>query len=184
MKKFLLIFAALMTMAGTVEAQKYFTRNGKITFSSEAPMEKIEAVNSSSTSVIDTENGKMEFAVLIKGFQFEKALMQEHFNENYMESGKYPKAIFKGEITNLADVNFSKAGTYSAQITGELTIHGVTQKKEVEASFEVKDGAMVGTSKFEIEVADHKIEIPSVVKDNIAKVVEVTAVMNYEPFNK
>ena len=184
MKFLTLIFAVLFTSLGTADAQKYFTRNGKISFHSDAPLEKIEAVNSSATSVLDTESGKMEFAVLIKGFQFEKALMQEHFNENYMESSKYPKAVFKGQIDNLDDVKFSTPGTYPVKISGDLTIHGVTQSREMEGTLSVKDSGIVGTSIFEVTVADHNIKIPAVVKDNIAKVVEVNVEMNYQPFNK
>ena len=89
---FFLLLATLFCL--NLSAQKFFTREGKISFYSDAPMEKIEAHNQQATSVIDIESGRMEFAVLIKAFQFEKALMQEHFNENYMESSKYPKATF------------------------------------------------------------------------------------------
>ena len=183
MKILTLIFAVLFAAIGTVDAQKYFTRNGKISFYSETPMETIEALNSSAVSVVDTENGKMEFAVLIKGFQFEKALMQEHFNENYMESGEFPKAIFKGQITNMDSIDFSTPGTYTVNISGELTIHGVTQNHETEATFEVKKDGIIGKAKFNLDVAAYHIEIPAVVRDNIAKSVEVTVEMNYEPFN-
>ena len=85
--------------------QKYFTKDGKVSFYSDALMEKIEAHNTKAASVIDAENGQMEFAVLIKAFQFEKALMQEHFNENYMESSTYPKASFKGKIEDPVSSN-------------------------------------------------------------------------------
>ena len=110
MKKFLFSLAIMALTIGSADAQKYFTRSGKISFYSDTPMEKIEAKNGSATSVLDTESGKMEFAVLIKGFQFAKSLMQDHFNENYMESSKYPKALFKGEISNIDDVDFGHDG--------------------------------------------------------------------------
>lgn len=169
-----MIIGCILTFAAvSVNAQKYFTREGKIDFYSDAPMEKIEASNNTVTCVVDAESGKMEFAVLIKAFQFEKALMQEHFNENYMESSKFPKATFKGQINNLAAINFSKDGEYPAKISGELTIHGVAQPVETEGTFTVKDGKIAAVSTFEIAVADYKIEIPAVVRDNIAKMVRI-----------
>ena len=185
MKKIIFSLIAVLAVAiSSADAQKYFTRSGKISFYSDAPLEKIEAVNNNATSVIDAESGKMEFAVLIKGFQFEKSLMQEHFNENYMESSKFPKALFKGEITNLDAVNFKEDGEYAADVKGDLTIHGVTQPKEAAGTITIKDGKISATSKFEITVADHEIEIPSVVRDNIAKTVLVKVEMGYELFNR
>ena len=93
---FAIIFMVSINQVST--AQKYFSKTGQIYFVSDTPMEKIEATNKSSNCVLDMASGKLEFGVLIKGFQFEKALMQEHFNENYMESNKFPKSIFKGQV--------------------------------------------------------------------------------------
>ncbi|MCB0547887.1 MAG: YceI family protein [Phaeodactylibacter sp.] len=171
-KAIFIIFAALI-MGSSLNAQKYFTREGKVSFFSDAPMEKIEARNSKATVVVDAETGKMEFAVLIKAFQFEKALMQEHFNENYMESNQYPKALFKGAVTNMDAINLGKDGEYSAKVKGELTIHGVTNEIETTGKFSVKGGNIVATSSFTVLVADYKIEIPAVVRDNIAKEVRI-----------
>ena len=180
MKKLMMIFCAMVIGLTTMQAQKYFTKAGKITFHSDAPMEKIEANNNSATSVIDAESGRMEFAVLIKAFQFEKALMQEHFNENYMESSKFPKATFKGQITNLEAVDFSKDGTYEANIKGDMIIHGVTQSVETKGQFVIAGGQISGNSTFRILVADYGIEIPAVVKDNIAKEVEIKVACDYQ----
>ena len=169
---------------GSISAQKYFTRSAKITFFSDARVEKIEAVNNSAISVLDASTGNMEFAVLIKGFQFQKSLMQEHFNENYMESSKYPKAIFKGRVNNWSEINLQKDGEYTANIDGEITVHGVTKKIETTATFIIKEGLISATSVFELSVADFKIKIPRVVRDNIAKKVAVTvSVNNYQLFN-
>lgn len=166
------ILAALMA-ASALNAQKYFSREGKVSFFSDAPLEKIEAHNSKATAVVDAESGKMEWAVLIKAFQFEKALMQEHFNENYMESDKYPKALFKGEVTNMGAINLGKDGEYKADVKGSLTIHGVTREIEAPGKFIVKDGNITATSSFTVLVADYEIEIPAVVRDNIAKEVRI-----------
>ena len=171
----------LSTGMSELSAQKYFTRDGKITFSSDAPMEKIEGVNRKATSVIDVESGAMEFAILIKSFHFEKALMEEHFNENYMESGKYPKAMFKGKVTNMDEVDLSVDGEYSANITGDLTIRGKTKPIETTGIFTVFNGMVKGTSTFSVTVADYDIDIPNVVKDNIAKHVEIDVEVDYKP---
>jgi polyisoprenoid-binding protein YceI len=165
-----------------VNAQKYFTRSGMISFYSEAPVEKIEAVNNKVTSVVDFENSKMEFAVLIKAFQFEKSLMQEHFNENYMESSKFPKAIFKGtfEADSAITINIKDDGIYPVKIKGDLTIHGVTKPIEATANFIIKGGVINGNAEFNVLVADYDIEIPAVVRDNIAKEVKITVTNKYE----
>ncbi len=181
--KFLLLIAVLF-FSQDIQAQKYFTRTGKIVFSSDAALEKIEAVNQKSTSVIDVESGKMEFAVLIKAFQFEKALMQEHFNENYMESDKYPKAKFKGSIVDMSTVDLTTDGTYPVKVKGNLTIHGVTNEVEVDGTFTVLAGAISASSTFDIAVADYEIDIPKVVRDNIAKIVSIVVEMDYEVFKK
>ena len=185
MKSFKVLFIAITLFSAiSLQAQKHFTRNGSITFSSEAPLEKIEASNQNATSVIDLESGKMEFAVLIKAFQFEKALMQEHFNENYMESDKYPKAIFKGAIVDLSKIDFSKDEAYPVKVKGKMTIHGQTNELETDGVITVKDGKIFANSTFEVAVADYKIKIPSVVKDNIAKTVQIKVDMNYEVLKK
>src|SRR4051812_8786294 len=107
------IAAICMFLALSVNAQdKYFTRSGKVSFFSKTDMENIEAVNTKGTSTLDTKTGQLEFAVLMKAFEFEKELMMEHFNENYVESDKFPKSVFKGTIDDISSVNFQKDGIY------------------------------------------------------------------------
>ena len=103
-----IVLGLVFTAAGAVAQDKYFTKTGKISFYSKATLENIEAHNRSVTAVLDSKTGNVQFSVSIKGFEFEKALMQEHFNENYMESTTYPKAKFKGKIDNISSVNFKK----------------------------------------------------------------------------
>src|SRR5436190_22377280 len=123
--KFLIAATLLST---TLSAQdKFFTKTGKISFYSKAIIENIEAHNRSVTCVIDTKTGLVQFSVPIKGFEFEKALMQEHFNENYLESDKYPKSTFRGKILNMDKANYTKKGTYPVEVEGDLFIHGVTK---------------------------------------------------------
>ena len=104
------------------------TKNGYIGFFSHTPMEDIKGDNNQVAGVLDISTGEMVFQALIKSFHFDRALMEEHFNENYMESDKFPKSSFKGKITNLSSVNFSKNGIYDVTVEGDLTIHDVTNK--------------------------------------------------------
>ncbi|HOY07190.1 MAG TPA: YceI family protein [Saprospiraceae bacterium] len=173
MKKIIFVFSALFLLAHAGQAQKFFTRDAKIKFSSETPMEKIEGLNKSGTCVLDAATGKMEWKVLIKGFLFEKALMQEHFNENYLESSVYPNAQYKGQITNLNEVKFNQDGKYNVKTSGKLTIHGVERDVNMEGTLKVSNGNLEVLSNFVIKPEDYKITIPSLVKDNIAKEIKV-----------
>ncbi|NND95309.1 MAG: YceI family protein [Flavobacteriales bacterium] len=174
-----ILISVFMCAALSASAQKIYTKNGQIDFYSDAPMEKIEATNTKATSVVDLASGAMQWSVLIKAFHFEKALMEEHFNENYMESSKFPKATFKGALDNLEEIDFSADGTYIAQISGDLNVHGVTKPIKTQGTFEVKEGKISGSTEFSIAVADFEIEIPSIVKENIAKDVRIIVKADY-----
>lgn len=161
-------------------AQKLMTKNGVIRFSSETPAEKIQAVNNQINCALDFGSGNFVFKVLIRGFEFPKALMQEHFNENYMESEKFPNATFNGKVTNIKDINLAKDGTYKAQVEGDLTIHGVTNKIKTNGTFEVKAGKLTGTSTINIAPKDYNISIPKAVVKNIAESIQVEINVNLE----
>jgi len=185
MKRTSFIVALGMLASFALNAQdKYFTKTGEVAFYSKASLENIEAHNRSVTCVLDTKSGNLQFAVLMKGFEFEKALMQEHFNENYVESHKYPKAEFKGQVTNLTELNFTKDGTYKAKVKGKLSLHGQTRDVETTGSITVKGGKILADATFEIALADYQIEIPNVVKDNIGKTVSITVDCDLEPLKK
>jgi polyisoprenoid-binding protein YceI len=173
MKKSLLPLALVLATSVAGFAQKFFTRDAKIKFNSDTPMEKIEGTNKNGTCVLDAATGKMEWKVLVKGFQFEKALMQEHFNENYMESSKFPNAIFSGTINNLNEVNLAKDGTYNTKVKGKMTIHGVSKDIEVPGNIKVSGGNAEVNANFSVTCADYNIAIPALVKDNIAKEIKV-----------
>lgn len=173
MNKSISIFVAVLISAAPIFAQNFFTRDGKIVFNSDTPLEKIEGKTKSATAVLETNTGKIGFSVLIKGFLFEKALLQEHFNENYMESSKFPKAVFQGQITNLSEINFAKEGTYNAKVKGDMTIHGVTKNIEVPGTIKVVGDKLEVAANFNVACADYNIAIPSVVKDKIAKTIKV-----------
>ena len=180
MKQIAIIFILLST-GFFANAQKYMTKNGFIGFYSKTSMEEIKADNNQVASVLDTGTGDMVFQALIKSFHFDRALMEEHFNENYMESEKYPKSTFKGKITNLSSVSFSKNGTYDVTVEGDLTIHNVTNKVNIKGTIEVIAGGINASSKFNIVPEDYKIEIPGVVREKIDKNLEVTVSMKYTP---
>jgi polyisoprenoid-binding protein YceI len=183
MKRYLYLSACILSLAVTaVSAQtKYFTKSGSISFFSKTSLENIEAKNSRAVCVIDAATGQIEIAVLMKAFEFPKALMQEHFNENYVESDKYPKSTFKGTIKNITSVNFTKDGTYPVSIFGTLTMHGVTKDLTTIGTIVVKDGKITGTTEFVIALADYNIEIPSVVADKIQKTIKISGSFVLEP---
>src|SRR5688572_15995215 len=151
MKKCFLLSAAIIFCVNLVQAQdKFFTKSGKISFYSKASLENIEAHNKTVACVLDTKTGNVQFAVMMKAFEFEKALMQEHFNENYVESHKFPKAEFKGQLVNYADINFSKDGKYPAKVKGKLTMHGVTRDVETTGTIVVKSGKIDADAVFTV----------------------------------
>ncbi len=180
MKKALFILPALIIIHISVLAQRAYTKNGAISFFSKAPIENISAENNQVMSVLSISTGDLQFSVLINAFHFKKSLMEEHFNENYMESNKYPKAIFKGKIADMSKVNFTTDGTYPVQVSGDLTIHGITNKVTIPGTLSVKAGIVTGTSKFQVRLADYKISIPKIMKDNIAEVVDVSVSCVYD----
>jgi len=179
--KRLTVLLLLLVLFLAANAQKYMTKNGYIGFFSGTPVEDIKADNNQVASVIDVSTGEIVFQVLIKSFKFEKALMEEHFNENYLESEKFPRSTFKGKITNLSAVDFTKPGQYDVTLEGDLNIHDVTNKISVKGSLEIVAGGINANSKFNIVPEDYKIKIPSVVRNNIAKLIEVTVIIKYTP---
>jgi polyisoprenoid-binding protein YceI len=158
-----------------VHAQtKLLCRETKITFFSKATLENISAQNNKALSAWDVTNGVLEFSVLIKGFEFQKQLMQEHFNENYMESDKYPKATFKGSIENYQTIILTKDNTYKINATGTLTMHGVSKQITVPASITIKNGVVSSQANFTILLADYNIKIPGVVAKNISNQITIS----------
>ena len=179
--KYLIALLLALTLHASMAQSLFMTRNGQISFFSKTPMENIDAINNEATSILNTENGDLVYAVLVKSFRFEKALMEEHFNENYMESTKFPKASFSGRITNLAEIDFSKDGKYPAHVEGDLTIHGVKKRISVTGTLEIAANKIEVSSNFQVRPEDYNIEIPKLVADKIAEVIEVHVNCQYEP---
>ncbi len=172
--KSLQITALCLLIFSAANAQKYSTKNGKISFFSQTPVEKIEAHDNQVNSALDVTSGDFVFKVLIKGFEFERALMQEHFNEDYLESDKYPNSIFRGKITNIKDINFTKDGKYNAMVEGDLTIHNVTKKVSLKGTVEVKAGDILADAKFIVLLKDYDIKVPNTFIKSISQSQEVT----------
>ena len=173
MKKYGLLLL-LACLGSTTFAQRFMTRTGKVTFFSSTSIENIEAINNEMACAVDGSTGDLVFQVPIKSFKFEKALMQEHFNENYMESDKYPKAEFKGKIANMGAVNLNKDGNYNVTGTGKMTIHGVTRDVSAPGTITVQGGNVTAVSKFKVRPADYGIKIPGIVAGKIAQDIEVS----------
>jgi hypothetical protein len=184
MKRSIVLMVALFAVMNIFSQGKYMTKSGFISFYSHTPLEDIKADNNQVASIYDSGSGEIVFNVLIKSFKFDRALMEEHFNENYIESDKFPKASFKGKVNNASSIDLKKDGTYPAEVEGDMTIHGVTKHVKTNGTFEVKDGKIHGKSKFQIDPTDYGIVIPSVVKNKFADKFEVTVDMNYASFEK
>jgi polyisoprenoid-binding protein YceI len=166
MKKLLLCLIIIITY-GVAQSQILMTKNATISFHSHTFLENIDAVNDKVMAVIDGNKKNIAFSLLMKQFDFPKKLMQTHFNENYVESDKYPKATFSGSYTENADL--TKDGTYALKVTGKLTIHGVTREVQIPATLTVKGSSISGTTTFKLNPKDYNIDIPFIVRDKIEK---------------
>lgn len=165
-----LILAALVSSA----QDTYYTKSGKIKFFSKTSVEDIDATNKSAVCILDSRTGDLQFAVLMKGFEFKKALMQEHFNKDYVESNKFPKAEFKGQITNNSEIRYTADGTYTAGVKGKLTIHGVTKEIETTGKITVTNGQITTSSSFTIQLPDYKVKVPAVTRSQISDNIKIT----------
>ncbi|MFC0774156.1 YceI family protein [Terrimonas alba] len=183
MKNIFLLLLAVILFTTTSFGQKYFTKTGKINFDATAASspEKIEAVNRTVTCVVDTKTGNLQFAALMKGFEFERALMEEHFNENYIESDKFPKAEFKGSIAGNDKVNYSTDGVYLVKVKGKLSLHGETRDVETEGKLTIQGGKINAIAAFAVSLSDFKISIPGLVADKVAKTVKISVSCALEP---
>jgi polyisoprenoid-binding protein YceI len=172
MKKIILTSLAFAAITLSASAQILMGKTTEISFFSTAPLEDITAINKTTKPVLNTATGDVLFKISIQGFSFEKALMQEHFNENYMESEKFPHAMFKGKINEKID--YKTNGTTKVTVTGKLTVHGVEKERTIEGTVTVKDGAVTIDCKFNIALKDHNIAVPELMFQKIGEVVAVT----------
>lgn len=193
MKKIIVVLAACLSL--NTNAQIYTAKSGAtaISFYSEAPLENIEAQNKGAIIVLKASSNEIQVRVTIQNFKFKNALMEEHFNENYMETDKkvevngaatYPNryAEFKGKINEAVD--YTKDGETKVTVTGKLNLHNVTKDVTMEGTMTKKGNEMMILSKFKIKVADYNIKVPSMYVKNIAEEVEVTINSTLEPLQK
>lgn len=179
MKKFILSCAIAFCSLQLSAQQVLIAKNATLTFSSSTVMEDIVGTSKTASSALDTKSGEIIFKVSNTSFTFKSKLMQEHFNENYMESEKFPVSSFKGKIQETID--YEKDGSYPVNVSGQLTVHGVTKPYQVKAQLNIKSGVVSATSNFKVRVADHDIKIPKLVFKNIAEVMDVNLNAIYQP---
>jgi len=178
MKNYLKILILLMTIQYQAAAQKFVLDKSLISFFSDAAIEDISAQNKKASSIFNTSTTDIVFSVPISEFQFEKSLMQEHFNEKYMETDKFPKAVFQGKIVGF---NLSDGNEQQVKALGKLTIHGVTKDIEVPGTIQKKGDNISMKTKFMVKLEDYKIAIPQLLWQNIAEQVEVSVDFVFKP---
>ena len=177
--RYFLVMLVAWSISHMALGQKYISEKNHTSFYSQASLEDIEAHTYKSKSIFDAETGEIVSTVPINTFQFKKSLMQEHFNENYLESHKYPRAKFKGRV-----VGFKKtSGKQRVAAEGTLEIHGVTKEVSIEGEIEYSPEQITIKSKFPVTLSDYKIKIPKLVASNIAEVVDVSIEFIYVPYD-
>lgn len=172
-----LIIGIFMSFQGF--AQKQIDKSGHIHIFSETSLFTIEADNYKVASILDISTGDIVVTTLVRSFKFHEALVEEHFNENYMESTKFPKASFKGKIVNNASVSYTKDGTYNVDIEGDLTIHGETRHVKEKAVITVKNGKISANTTIHISLANYKIKVEESYKDRINDDIKLVITFNY-----
>jgi polyisoprenoid-binding protein YceI len=174
MKKFTLLVSSLILCCTAIKSQTgvYTLKETNVSFFSATPMENIEAKNKFVEGAIRTSDKLVQLKVHNIGFVFDKALMQEHFHENYMETEKFPHTLFKGNIVEAVD--WTKDGETAVTVKGKLTMHGVTKDVEIKGKITIAGGKMSIEAKFPVKIADYGIKVPSLVTKNIAETVDIS----------
>lgn len=160
---------------------RFMTRKGQVSFFAASIIEDIEAHTVTAAAVLDLSSQQLAFSVLIRDFVFKRTLMQEHFNENYMESDKYPKATFTGHFAGGSPALLERPGMHRVQVEGTLTMHGVARPVAAEGTLELKDGLLVVFATFAVAPAFYDIEVPLLVREHIAKIVSIRVALVCDP---
>lgn len=177
---YLFVFVGFFLISLTPSSTIYKTVNSKLSFSSEAPMELIKAESDKMIGLINTEKNTFAFQVSVISFEgFNSDLQREHFNENYMESTKFPKLKFVGKI--LGDVNFSNSLKKDVEIEGTLNVHGISKPRKLVATINKMGDNIMITCNFDVDLADHNISIPTIVNQKLAKTINVTVEAKLQP---
>lgn len=183
MKKIIVYFFVLSTVSAVAQ-DIYRTASTEISFHAGTPVEDIDAVNTKAISFMNIKTGEVTISIPIKEFQFKRSLMQEHFNENYLESEKYPRAEFKGHIDHIELVDWKLSSPMEVTVTGFLNVHGVSKERTLTVTISKKNSNIVGATKFNIALEDHNIDRPKILWEKIAENVDVTSNFVYEPYKK
>lgn len=181
MKKVLLSLTALV-FSTSMFAQIFMAKTCEVSFFSASPLENIEAINKAAKPLINTATNDVQIKIVNTAFIFEKPLMQEHFNENYMESDKYPNTIFKGKINEKID--WTKDGENKVTVTGKMSMHGVDKDITFDGVVTIKGGEITIAAKFKVHIADYGVKVPSLYIQNIAEDVDVKLHAVLAPFKK
>jgi len=171
MRIIILMSLYLLGLVGKTQAQVYMTTTGLTQIFSETPMENISADNKVVSAALNTATKDVAVRIQVIGFKFPNKLMEEHFNENYMETEKFPTSSFKGKIIDVID--FQKSGTYEVNIKGVLEMHGVKQEKTIKAKLQIGSDKIVVDAPFDVKLADFKVDVPKLVFEKIAEVISV-----------
>lgn len=182
MKKLIICFALTLIFFNVGAQTRFFTKDAKINFNSSTPLEDIIAESNQATTIIDIDKNDVAFSLLTTSFKFRRALMEEHFNENYMESAKFPKAKFTGKIISPIDWKSEKPVT--VDVKGELTLHGVTREVTTKAQITPGKDKIVASAELKVTPETFNINIPSVVRDKIAKEVTIKIEAVYTPYQQ
>jgi hypothetical protein len=183
LKKVLFLSLVFFCLHGSAQPI-YVASASKITFFAGTPVEDIDATNIKALSFLNTATGDITISIPNKEFHFKRSLMEEHFNENYMESDKFPKSEFKGKIIDVQKYDFTAAANYQVSIIGVLTVHGVAKPRTLEVTVTTGEGKVKGETKFKVALSDHAIERPKILWEKIAESVDITAIFTYEPYKK
>ena len=183
MLKKIFFLVLIVSSINTFGQGKFISKNAFISFYSRTPMEDILGESNEAVSILNAETGEIGFQAIMTTFHFKRALMEEHFNENYMESNKFPKSKFNGKIEGF-NKDMLKGPVTNIKITGQLNVHGVEKTITVPGALGLEDGKLVGTSKFKVTPEDYGIAIPSLVRDKIGKEMDVTVKANYIPYGQ
>lgn len=170
--RFLILVLFFIPQMAVFGQQRYKLAEGKVHFKSDAPLELIEATSREVKGLFDPENRSFAFSVPASSFEgFNSALQREHFNENYLESAKFPHITFSGKI--IEQVDFAKDGEYTVRAKGKLVVHGIEQERIIKSTVKTSNGKMYITSMFTVLLKDHEIDIPKIVYQKIAEEIEV-----------
>ena len=174
MRKILLSLIVTFLTLSLYSQEKYMTRNGNISFSSDTPLEKIKGTNKHVVCILNMENGELVFQMKIISFEFKKALLEEHFNEKYMESEEFTRSTFSGKIDNWENVNLEEGKIIDVSVEGVIEVHGIKKTITTDGKLQLMNGNIHLLSAFSLKISDFNIKISGVVKDKIAKSVDVS----------